>query len=84
MLSIVLNKIFNKLISFLEIDTLILFDLCTPSYTWLPENHTLHSIISLNMYYIVPLPAGHSFIGHQSILNKGLILYLSIKMITRV
>ena len=48
MLSIVLNKIFNKLISFLEIDTLILdlnYLICVP--------HPIiinHSIISLNMY----------------------------------
>lgn len=33
---------------------------------------------------VVLLPPGHSFIAHQSILNKGLILYLSIKMITSV
>ena len=33
---------------------------------------------------LVPLPPGDSFIAHQSILNKGLILHLSTKMITSV
>ena len=123
------------MISFLELDTLIL-DICVPHpiLIKLLENHTLHSIISLNMYYIsyiwyytgadpdlqirgggggshpdpeirgvlvskkfffglsglIPLDLPlvpliqDTLIAHQSILNKGLILYLSTKMITSV
>ena len=49
-----------------------------------PSQHYFLKYVLYSLYMVVPLPAGHSFIAHQSILNKGLILYLSIKMITSV